>query len=282
MRPLLLCLVPCYLLSAAPSAARSGARPPERPLPVISDDHKPLPDAVDMERLAGERPTEFLKECLLRYKRDVKGYRLTMSKEERIAGQLEPREVMEVAFREKPFSVFLKWDTGSRRAERALYVAGENQDRVLARPTKGWYWMAKAAGRLDHDGLAVEDVDGEAARRSGRFTIKEFGVYNGLARLLADWEAAQKKDALHVEYLGVQGVAWAANRPCWVLRRTRFLKPERDGVTEQTVYIDKETWLQVGSVAGGKDGLIGAYYYRDVEINPEFAPDQFRPAGLKK
>ena len=38
-------------------------------------------------------------------------------------------------------------------------------------------------------------------------------------------------------------------RDCYVLRRTRFLKPERDGVTEQTVYIDKESWLQLGSVA---------------------------------
>jgi hypothetical protein len=281
MRPLLLCLVPCYLLSAAPSGPARDARPPERPLPVVADDGQRLPDAAQMERLARERPTDFLRECLLRYKRDVASYRLTMYKEERIAGALEPPEVMEVAFRKKPFSVFLKWDSGARKAERALYVEGKNDDKLLVRPTTAWYWAARAAGRVK-DGLVVVDVDGEDARQSGRFTIKEFGMYNGLARLLADWEAADKRGALHVEHQGVQEPEESGGRRCHVLRRTRFLKPERDGVTEQTVYIDAETWLQVGSVADGPAGLIGAYFYRDVKVNPEFPPDQFTRAGLKK
>jgi hypothetical protein len=281
VRPLLLCLVPCWLLSAAPSGPARDERPPERAVPVVTDEGQRLPDAAEMERLAREQPVDFLRECLLRYKRDVQGYQLTMYKEERIGGVLEAPEVMEVALREKPFSVFLKWDRGARRAERALYVEGEHDDKLLVRPTPTWYWLAKGAGRVK-DGLVVVDVDGDDARHSGRFTIKEFGMYNGLARLLADWESARQKGALQVEYLGEQAVERAGGRPCYALRRTRFARPERDGVTEQTVYIDKENWLQVGSVASGAAGLVGAYYYRDVSINPEFAPDQFRPAALKK
>ena len=38
MRPLLLCLLPCYLLSAAPSGPARTSRPPERPVPGISDE----------------------------------------------------------------------------------------------------------------------------------------------------------------------------------------------------------------------------------------------------
>ncbi len=281
MRPLLLCLVPCCLLSAAPSGPARDERPPERPVPVVADDGRRLPDAREMARLAREQPVEFVKECLLRYKRDVQGYRLTMYKEERIGGALEPAEIMEVAFREKPFSVYLQWDKGARKAERALYVEGESDDKLLVRPTPAWYWAARAAGRVK-DGLVVVDVDGEDARHSGRFTIREFGMYNGLARLLADWEAARQRGALHVEYLGEQAVERAGNRPCYVLRRTRFLKPERDGVTEQVVYIDKESWLQVGSVASGAQGLIGAYFYRDIVINPSFEPDPFTRQALTR
>ena len=282
MRPLLLCLLYGCLLAAAPSGPARLARPPERPVPVINDDNRPPPDAEQMGRLARERPLEFVEECLRRYRRDVRGYTLTMTKEERINGQLEKPEEMEVAFREQPYSVALRWTQGVRRAERAVYVAGRNDDKLLVRPTPAWSLVARAAGRLDKDGVAAIDVDGDDARQSGRFTIKEFGMYNGLARLLADWEAADRRGTLHVEHLGEQEPEEAGGRRCHVLRRADILKPERDGVTEQTVYIDAETWLQVGSVANGAAGLIGAYFYRDVKVNPEFPPDQFTRAALKK
>jgi hypothetical protein len=282
MRPLLLSVFCCYLLSAAPSGPPRDGRAPERTAPVVIDHGQRLSDAEEMARLAHDRPLDFLRECLLRYKRGVRGYTLTMSKQERIGGVLESQpEIMEVAFREEPFSVFLKWDKGAHRAESVLYVEGENDDKILARVSGLWLVAARAAGRV-RDGLVVEDVGSEEARRSGRFTIREFGMYNGLARLLADWEAADRKGALHVEDLGEREVPEAGGRRCLVLRRTHFLRPERDGVTEQTVYLDVETWLQLGSVANGADGLIGAYFYRDVKINPEFPPDQFTPAALKK
>jgi hypothetical protein len=275
MRPLLLCLLYGCLLAAAPSGPARLARPPERPVPVIGDDDRPPPDAEQMGRLARERPLEFVEECLRRYRRDVRGYTLTMTKEERINGQLEKPEEMEVAFREQPYSVALTWVQGARRAQKAVYVAGRNDDKLLVRPTPKWHLVARLAGRLDKDGVAAIDVDGDDARQSGRFTIKEFGMYQGLARLFADWKAAQDRGALHVEYLGEQTVQEAGGRTCYVLRRTRFLRPERDSVTEQVLYVDKETWLQVGSVARGEPGLIGAYFYRDIHINPPFDADPF-------
>ncbi len=282
MRPLLLVLLPCYLLSAAPTGAGVETRAPERPAPTIVDKGQRLSDAEEMALLARERPLDFLRQCLLRYKRTVRSYTLTLSKQERINGVLEKQpEIMEVAFREEPFSVFFKWDKGARRAERVLYVEGENDDKMLVRAAPAWALIARVA-RPVKDGLIVEDPDSADARQAGRFTIREFGMSSSLARLLADWEAADKKGALHVEYLGEQPLAEAGGRRCHVLHRTHFQKPERDGVTEQTAYIDAETWLQLGSVASGAEGLIGAYYYRDVTINPDFPPDQFTPAGLKK
>jgi len=51
--------------------------------------------------------------------------------------------------------------------------------------------------------------------------------------------------------LGEQKVAQAGNRSCYVLRR-HYTEPENDGVMELTLYIDKQTWLQVGSIVEGK------------------------------
>jgi hypothetical protein len=269
MRPILFCLVPCWLLAAAPSDTGHLARP-HRSAVVIADDGKPLPGAGQMERFARKNPVAFLEACLLRYQREVTGYTLTMRKQERLGGTVQRAEVVRVAFREKPFSVFLRWLEGARRAERALYVKGENDGQMLARPK----FLPVVVSR---------PVDGEDARQAGRFPLDEFGLGKGLERTLAGWRDARAEGALHVEYRGEQKVEEAGGRTCYVLRRTGYLRPENDGVTEQTVYIDKETWLQVGSVARGEDGqVIGAYFFRDVRLNPEFEPGQFTREALKR
>src|SRR5262245_10061745 len=102
-------------------------------------------------------------------------------------------------------------------------------------------------------------------------------------RALAIWKEAKADGALHVEFLDTQKVQQAGDRPCWVLKRSKYKKPENDGVTETTLYIDKETWLQVGSIVRGEDGkLIGEYYFRDIELNPKFDDEQFQRGALEK
>ena len=50
-----------------------------------------------------------------------------------------------------------------------------------------------------------------------------------------------------------------------------------------TTMIDAETGLQVGTRITNPDGqLVGEYYFRDVELNPHFPPDQFKPSALRK
>jgi hypothetical protein len=273
MRRLLLCLIPCALLAAAPSEAARRVGPPQRRAPAVKDDGRALSDAEKMQQLAKDNPVAFLEECLRRYQRTVKGYTLTMQKRERLGGKLHDEEIVRVAFREEPHSVLLHWQKGARLAERALYVEGENDGKMLALP----------AGRiLRLAGVVSRDVEGDEARRSGRFTLKEFGLKNGMLRTLRSWQAARENGALHVEYLGEEKVKEAGDRTCYVLRRTRYPQPEADGVTGLTAYIDKENWLQVGTVTSGEgDQLIGAYYFRDIVLNPEFKPEQFKREALK-
>lgn len=269
MRPLLLCLVPCYLLAAAPSGPAPHVRPPERAVAAVPDDGRALSDAARMEQMAQQEPVAFLGECLRRYQRDVKGYTLTLQKRERLGGKLRDPEVLRVAFREEPYAVYLEWAEGGRLATRALYAEGENGGKMLAR-----------ARLLPL--VVTRDVDGDEARQSGRFLLTDFGIAAGMRRAHTDWGAAEREGSLHVEYLGERVVEEAGGRPCHVLHRTRFRRPEHDGVTEQTLYIDKENWLQVGSVAKGEHGLIGEYYFRDIRLNPEHEPGQFTREALKR
>ena len=54
---------------------------------------------------------------------------------------------------------------------------------------------------------------------------------------------------------------------------------EQDGFTTVTTYIDAERWLQVGTELRRGDTLVGVFYYKDVELNPTFAPDTFTAEG---
>jgi Protein of unknown function (DUF1571) len=261
--PLLLFLIPVFSFLLSPPPAPVSDRPaPPSPAPPCG-----TPASTDdMERLAQEDPVAFLQRCLGHYDQNVRGYRLLMHKQERIGGKLQPREIIEVCFREPPFSVRLHWREGARLAEQALYVDGANDGKMLVRP----------ALLLARNLIVSRDPDGSEARQSGRFSIRDYGLKKGMERTLHTWQAAREKNELHVAFLGERKLDETDGRSCLVLRRDQYARPEGDGVTEVTVYIDRETWLQVGTVAHGEGGqLIGSYFFRDLQLNPEFEEGLF-------
>ncbi len=145
---------------------------------------------------------------------------------------------------------------------------------MLVRPTG-------LAGRIKK--VAAVDPDSPQAREAGRYDIKNFGMRNTLRRTLADWKASRDRGTLRAEYLGVNTLLTAGDRPCYTLRRTDPQPEGDEEITDATLYIDEQTWFPVGTVLKGRDGgLIGQYVYGDTEINPAFDPDQFPPAALTR
>ena len=269
MRRALFCLPLCFLFISD----SSSTEPPSPTFREVADTDKALPSEAEMERLAKSDPIAFLKECIRRYDREVKGYTATLRKQERIDGRLERSEIIDVAFRDNPFSVLMRWKEGARRADGLLYVKGENRDQLLIHP----------AGILAVAGIVPRDPKGSDAKKGGRYPIPEFGIKIGTQRTLASWEKAQKANALHVEFLGVKRIKEAGDRLCWVLERTRYAAVEDDGITTMKTYIDKENWLQVGTVLKGEEGkLIGEYFFRDIKLNPEFKRDTFTRQSLQR
>jgi len=232
----------------------------------------PQPSGTTREPLPTGDVVRFLEKCVQHYEQlGIQGYSVILHKQERIGGKLQPSEDIECFYREKPYSVFMHWLHGQRKAESSLYVEGENGGKMLAKP-------AGLAGVFVK--VVERDVDGEDARQSGRYTMKEFGLKAAIQKTYRDWKAAKEKGTLHVEYLGVRKVREVGDRPCYVLRRT-CSEPEEDNITDITIYIDKETWLQMGTVLKDPNGkLIGEYMFRDLRINPEFKPNQFTRSAL--
>jgi hypothetical protein len=227
-----------------------------------------------VEPLPDPDPVAFLEKCLERYDREVQGYSATLRKHERVDGKLHPPEKIKVAFREQPFSVYMEWQQGAGRAERALYVEGANQGKMLVRP-------AGLLARTVAGNVVTRALDSPDVKESGRFSIKEFGLKIGMQGVLGDWKAARQRGALHVEYLGIHKVPEVGDRLCYKLRRTRYDRPEYDGIVDMTIAIDRENWLQVGSVMKDqRNELIAEYFFTNVRLNPPFRPDQFERGAL--
>jgi hypothetical protein len=224
--------------------------------------------------LPARDPIEFLQTCLKRYDgQGIQGYRAAFQKQERIDGQLHPPEVIEVCFRARPYSVFMHWLQGARRASSVLYVEGANGGKMLVHPT-GLVGVLKKVVALD--------PEGQEARQAGRYSVKDYGLRRTLERTLTDWKAARARGIVRLEYLGVEKVPATGDRECYALRAS-FAQPQEDGIVQTTAWIDKETWFQVGTLVRGQGGaLIGEYMYRDIQINPQFPPDQFEPAALTR
>jgi hypothetical protein len=256
MLRLWICLPICLLLSHGRFDPPASADDPPSPGASYAQDPLPIAD-----------PVEFLQKCLDRYdQQKIQGYTDNFIKQERLAGKLQEREEIEVTFREQPHSVFMHWVKGQKRADNVLYVEGENNGMMLAHP-------AGLAGSFVK--VVARDPEGEEAKASGRYSLKVFGLRNTAERSLKSWKTAKEKGTSRISYLGVRKVFEIGDKPCYTLRRVCD-QPEEDGVSEITIYIDKETWLRAGTVLKSEDGkLMGEYLFRDVHLNPEFKPNQF-------
>jgi hypothetical protein len=242
---------------------------PQEPEPPVIDTTASLPAGDQLSSLARTDPPGFLRACLLRYRKEVQGYRATLQKQERLNGKLGPWELLAVDFREQPFSVFLTWKSSpAGMADRALYVDGENGGKALAR------------GKILHL-VHHRDPYSADATNASRVALPEFGMAKGTERTLAAWEHAAARGTLRVEYLGILPVSEVGGVPCHILRRTCD-PPEEDGVVTTEMSFDVVHWLQVGNVlTGAGNEPIAAYYFRDLVLNPLFAPNEFDVRAMK-
>jgi hypothetical protein len=86
-----------------------------------------------------------------------------------------------------------------------------------------------------------------------------------------------------MRYTGVKRPEELNRLPCGELARTEEPGADKEGIIRSRFYFDRATGLQVGTVLlDGEGGLIGSYYFRDLELNPDFPSDTFTREGIRK
>jgi hypothetical protein len=218
----------------------------------------------EMDALARSNGLALLEESLRWYERTVTDYTGTFTKQERIGETLAKTETTFLKFREKPFSVYLKWSEPSNGQE-VIFVQGRYSEKAVVHPS----------GLL---GLILRkvsiDPEGKLAMRHSRRPILFAGLGNMLRLTIGQCKAAQAKGDLVLEY---QGVREEAGRPAYVLHR---ILPDGKGYPchQLFIFIDQEFLLPVRTEAYLWDGrLLNDYRYTDLNLNPGLTDEDFNP-----
>jgi len=266
-----LLLLPLFLfLRDQAPLARSGA------VTLAEDCHATLGDpcADPSEHLRQTDPLAFLEKCLQRTRAEVTGYTAIFRKREKLGGKLENPEEIQIAFSEKPFRVYMNWLSGARltTAKKLIYAAGENNGKLLALPT------------LPFLPILTKDIHGSEATSGSRYTVDQFGMGLGMERSIGSMTRAKARGQLHLKYHGeVQEPRVGDNITCYKFVRKPYEPLEEDNLNELTIYVDKATGLQVGSVLkDDKGNLVAEYFFREVKLNPTFPDWQFTRAALQR
>jgi hypothetical protein len=217
-----------------------------------------------MELMAKADPLAFLKMTLKWYDTHVSSYTCTCIKQEHVGGELLKTETTDMKFREKPFSVRLRWNNPNKGQE-GMYVEGQNKNKLVVHPI-GLLALLFPTAR-------IEPTDERAMARARR-PITCAGVGNMMRLIVSQCDDAKAKGDLQLEYLGIRE---EGGRQTYVFKRTLPRGKEYPAYT-MTVYIDQIFMIPIRSDAYDWDGnLLGHYRYMDLILNPPLTDDDFNP-----
>jgi hypothetical protein len=232
-----------------PIAGRSAARPPEAlVLPIESPAESPGDESSPLEEY---RDTLIAAEQHLR---SVDAYSATFIRQVRKEEELLDREEISIKIRHEPFSVYMNWADG----QQVLYVEGENDGRLLAKRSTGFFRRTIRLGPTSR--LAMSD---------SRYPIYELGMLKIAVNAQAILAGCPTLD-------GVDCVVESTELDGLPVRQftITFPSPEVQETYSHCVLCFTEDdpmpvcitcrgWTEDGEVGG----LLEHYYYRDLQID---------------
>jgi hypothetical protein len=257
---------------AMPSLPQSPQPAPGEP--DGEDGARPYNDAVLTGKWAMQMNVALLERGVEMFK-DVEGYSFTMSRQERVGGDLLDPQVMNVKLRHEPFSIYMKWVVGDP-GRQVLYVEGANENKLMVQP-------GGIKGRLT--GTLSFALDDPMVTAESRHPLNQAGLLN-LARKVLE---GQKRE------LAKSGNGWRCElyddqhfgeRPCYLFVIEYKSKEHSELYRKSMMYIDKElslptcirnfTWgTDVDPAKIDEETLVEAYGYTDIQTSIQLAEEDF-------
>lgn len=258
----------CAAISLVTLGCHGAKSAPQPPPPPINASLRPLNLTDPQERLAAEKPLEFLRQCRDHCAATVKDYTCRFCMSERVDDtrpEMGPQQEIDIRFREQPYSVDMRWAKNAMQASRVNFVKGRwrrgERELALIVPAGLLNILAPAGVRLD---IHSPDVRGAHARG-----IDDFGFKKTLESIITRCEKAEGRPGFDLRAVGV---GTFDGRECIVVeRRLPYTGPGGEFPDRLFVmYIDKEWRVPLACYAHADDQAtapIGTYEARDVRLN---------------
>ena len=197
-------------------------------------------------------------------------YRCTFTKQERIDGTLHDEQTIDVTFRNKPFSVGMKWVKNAPRGDRVLFIEGRYGGKMLVRPSG--YLARKFVP------TALRKPDGPDAMKSTLRPVSRFGFRRSIQSLIDVYELAASRGELREE---VAGYAELDGRKTLVLHRYLPERPDYPAaLTKIYIDVDYQVPVMVEGYGWADEEFICRYRFSDLKFNLGLADKDFDLANF--
>ena len=187
------------------------------------------------------------------------GYTATLEMQEEVNEKLRPVDRIEFKTRREPFSVYMRW---TETEQEALYVEGENDNRLIVKPTKGLAAIRRI-WRLD--------PDCQMAKKNCRYSITDAGIENLIVRVQSFYR--QQSDVPALATCEVSESTFS-NRDVTIFDvhfRNEKSAPKYcaskfcfDKQTDLLIAVDNYGWSK-----DGKPRLIEHHVYDEIKVEPQ-------------
>ncbi len=192
----------------------------------------------------------------------IKDYTALMTKQENINGELQDAQVMEVKFRQEPFSVYLKFRYPKKiNGQEAIFVRGQNDSKLIAH----------GVGVERTFGTQKVDPEGFIAMRGNKYPITDMGLLNLVDKLLEVGRRDSKFGECTVEYFEDVNVG---DRVCTLIQVVHPVPRKSFQFHIARVFVDKELNLPIRYESydwpkkeGDEPIMIEAYTYQNLKLN---------------
>jgi hypothetical protein len=226
----------------------------------------------DFTEVPGEHPlapvVRVMEGVLADIDKNIADYSCTLTKQERIDGELGDPQHIFLKVRNEPFSVYMRFLQPYQGRE-VLYVAGQNNGKLVALD----------GGFKRNFGKLNLDPEGTVAMNGQKYPITRVGIRNLVAEYIRTAEADMKYGECQVSTDPNQEVD---GRPATLIQamhpvprrefRGYMARVFLDNELRVPIHYDAYTWPEQ---QGKKPPLIESYTYRELKINNGFTAQDF-------
>jgi hypothetical protein len=222
----------------------------------------PPPSRARLIELAKTDHIELLQWSMALYDQSINDYTAVLHKQERIKGTLMKPQEIAFWFKDKPYSLLMKWEKNAVTIDKLLYVEGQENGNMFVHPTAPFSWI-KSVKRKPRC---------KEALKGSLKTADQFGFYRNMLYIQEVLTKARQHNILQLNYLGESTVF---GRDA-IAMEAKFAKSTHCQYEKIVMHFDVENIIPIALAFYDRNGkLYSSYSFSRLKLNPGITEETF-------